>query len=73
MATVFDVVTVTCFVGLVIAFYQFSDREVRTLAYFMPPAIVFALANQLGNAGHIYFGSALVVAGIAFAVLILRR
>jgi hypothetical protein len=31
------------------------------------------VANQLGNAGHIYFGAALVVAGIAFAVLILRR
>ena len=73
MATIFDVVTGTCFVGLVIAFYQFSDREVRTLAYFMLPAIVFAVANQLGNAGHIYFGSVLVVAGIAFAVLILRR
>jgi hypothetical protein len=73
MATIFDVITVTCFIGLVIAFYQFSDREVRMLAYFMLPAIMFAVANQLGNTGHIYVGSALVVAGIAFAVFMLGR
>jgi len=73
MATFFDVVTVTSFVGLVIAFFQFSDREIKTLAYFSVAGVVFAVANQVGNAGHFYFGAALIVAGIAFAALVLRR
>lgn len=73
MTTVFDVVTVTCFVGLVIAFFQFSDRELRTLLYFSLSGIVFAVANQVGNAGSIYLATGLILAGIAFAALILRR
>ncbi|WP_458440263.1 XrtV sorting system accessory protein, partial [Pseudomonas aeruginosa] len=58
MATVFDVVTVTCFVGLVIAFIQFSDRELKTLLFFSISGVVFAVANQLGNAGYNYFALA---------------
>lgn len=73
MATVFDVVTVTSFVGLVIAFFQFSDREVRTLVYFMLSGIVFAVANQVGNAGHFGLGAGLVLAGIVFSGLVIRR
>jgi hypothetical protein len=73
MATVFDVVTVTCFVGLVIAFFQFSDRELKTLLFFSISGVVFAVANQLGNAGYTYFALALIVAAIGFAALVLRR
>lgn len=73
MATVFDVVTVTSFVGLVIAFFQFSDREVRTLVYFMLSGIVFGVANQVGNAGHFVLGAGLVLAGIVFSGLVIRR
>lgn len=73
MATVFDVVTVTSFVGLVIAFFQFSDREIRTLVYLMLAGIVFAVANQVGNAGHLILASVLVVAGIVFAALVIKR
>lgn len=73
MATIFDVLTVTCFAGLVLAFFQFSDREARTLVYLILPGVVFAVANQLGNAGHLYLAAMLIVAGIAFAVLVLRR
>ena len=51
MATFFDVVTVTCFVGLVIAFFQFTERETRTLMHFILAGMVFAVANQVGNAG----------------------
>ena len=32
MTTFFDVLTVTCFVALVIAFFQFTERDNRTLA-----------------------------------------
>lgn len=73
MATLFDVVTVTSFVGLVIAFFQFSDREIRTLLYFMVSVIVLAVANQVGNAGHYVFAGILVLAGIGFAALVIRR
>lgn len=73
MATVFDVVTVTSFVGLVVAFFQFSDREIRTLIYLMLAAIVFAVANQVGNGGNFILAAGLIVAGIVFAVLVIKR
>ncbi|MCP3442059.1 XrtV sorting system accessory protein [Bradyrhizobium sp. CCGUVB14] len=73
MATVFDVVTVTSFVGLVIAFFQFSDREIRTLMYLTLAGIVFAVANQVGNAGYYILASILVLAGIGFAALVIKR
>jgi hypothetical protein len=73
MATLFDVITVTSFIGLVIAFFQFSDRELRTLVYFMLAGIVFAVANQAGNAGYLVLATVLILAGILFAVLVIKR
>ena len=73
MSTLFDVVTVTCFVGLVIAFFQFTSRDTRILMHFMLSGIVFALANQVGNHGSALLAAILVVAGIAYAVLIATR
>lgn len=73
MATLFDIVTVTCFVGLVIAFFQFTDRERGTLLHFVLAGIVFAVANQVGNGGFIVFATILVLAGIGYSVLAARR
>ena len=73
MTTVFDVVTVTCFVGLVIAFFQFTRRDTRILMHFMLSGIVFAIANQVGNHGSVLLASVLVVVGIAYAVLMTTR
>lgn len=73
MVTFFDVVTVTCFVGLVIAFLQFSDRETRTLLHFLVAALAFAVANQIGNAGSTIFAFILIVAGVIYPTLILLR
>jgi hypothetical protein len=73
MNTVFDVVTVTCFIGLVIAFFQFTSRDTRILLHFMLSGIVFAVANQVGNHGSVLLASILVVVGIAYAVLIATR
>jgi hypothetical protein len=73
MSTVFDVVTVTCFVGLVIAFFQFTDRETKTLVHFILAGVVFAVANQVGNAGSTILAAILIVAGIGYAGLIARR
>ena len=73
MTTLFDVVTVTCFVGLVIAFFQFTDRETRTLVHFILAGVVFAVANQVGNAGSAVLAGLLMVAGVAYAVMVVKR
>ena len=73
MTTFFDVVTVTCFVGLVIAFFQFTDRETRTLVHFILAGVVFAVANQVGNAGSAVLAGLLMVAGVAYAAMVVKR
>ncbi len=73
MNTLFDVLTVTCFAGLVIAFFQFTGRETRTLVHLILAGVVFAVANQVGNAGSNILGFVLVVAGVIYATLIVRR
>jgi hypothetical protein len=73
MSTFFDVVTVTCFVGLVIAFFQFTDRETRTLVQFVLAGIVFAVANQVGNAGSPILAGILILAGAGYAAVTARR
>ena len=71
--TVFDILTVTCFIGLVVAFFQFTDRERTTLLHFLLAGVVFAVANQVGNGGHYDLAGVLVVAGIAYAAVSARR
>jgi hypothetical protein len=73
MMTFFDVVTVTCFVGLVIAFFQFTDRDTRTLVHFVLAGVVFAVANQVGNKGSMILALVLIFAGATYAVLVARR
>lgn len=73
MSTAFDVITVTCFVGLVISFFQFTDRETKTLVHFILAGVVFAVANQVGNNGSIILAVVLIFAGGAYAVLVARR
>lgn len=73
MATFFDVVTVTCFAALVIAFFQFTDRETRTLLHFIVAGVVFAVANQVGNAGSTVLALILIAAAIAYGALVARR
>lgn len=73
MSTFFDVITVTCFAGLVLAFFQFTDRETRTLVHLLLAGIVFAVANQVGNAGAVILASILILAGAAYAFLVVRN
>lgn len=73
MTTFFDVITVTCFLGLVIAFFRFTDKETRTLVHFMLAGIVFAVANQVGNNGSVILAVVLIFAGVGYAVLVARR
>lgn len=73
MTTIFDLVTVTCFVGLGIAFFQFTNRDQRTLLHFVLSGIVLAVANQVGNHGSSLFAIILIVAGITYAVIMTTR
>jgi hypothetical protein len=72
MSTVFDFVTVACFLGLTFVFFQWTKREPRTLIQFMICGVAFAIANQLGNANYTLLGAALTVAAIGYAFLIVR-
>ena len=73
MVTFFDVLTVTCFIGLVIAFFRFTNQDTRTLLQFLLSGIAFAIANQVGNAGSAILAGVLVVAGAGYAFIIIRQ
>jgi hypothetical protein len=68
--TFFDILTVVCFIGLVIGYFQFTARDYRTLIQFLLSGAVFAVANQLGNAGSVLLATVLVVAAAGYAVLV---
>jgi hypothetical protein len=70
--TVFDVLTVACFVALVVSFFRFTARDRGTLMKLMVSGIVFAVANQVGNAGSVLLASSLIIAGAGYAVLVMR-
>lgn len=72
MSTFFDVITVTCFAGLVLAFFRFTDRETRTLLHFLLAGIVFAVANQVGNGGATILALILILAGAGYAFVVAR-
>jgi len=69
MITFFDVLTVACFVGLVVGFFRFTNQDARTLLQFLLSGIVFAVANQVGNAGSLFLAGVLLAAGICYAFL----
>ena len=73
MTTFFDVVTVTCFVGMAIGFFQFTNRDPQTLIHLVLAGIVFAVANQIGNSGSTILALIMIVAGAGYAVLVVRR
>jgi uncharacterized membrane protein (UPF0136 family) len=73
MATFFDVISVASFIGLVLAYYWFTKRDARTLLHFVISGTVFAVANQVGNAGQTWFAFLLIMAGIAYAIMVVWR
>jgi hypothetical protein len=73
MVTVFDIVTVACFAGLAVAFFRFTDQDSRTLMHFVLAAIVLAVANQVGNGGSTLLASVLVIAGLGYTYINIRR
>ena len=73
METAFDFLTVACFAGLVIAYFQFTSRDTRTLVHLMISAAAFAIANQVGNAGLPWFAAILTLAGAGYAALVVKN
>jgi hypothetical protein len=72
MTTPFDYLTIACFCGLVATFFLWTDRHTRSLMHLIISGIAFAIANQVGNAGLTLFAFVLIVAGIGYALLVVR-
>jgi hypothetical protein len=78
MHTVYDFVTIICFICMVITYFMFTDGGMRTLAHFLLSGAAFAIANQVGNhAGNDVPMNALaiilIVAGIAYTYINVRH
>jgi hypothetical protein len=73
MVTFFDIVSVASFIGLVLAFFFWTERDNRTLLHFVISGTVLAVANQVGNAGQTAFAFILIIAGLAYAVVVAWR
>jgi hypothetical protein len=78
MQTVYDFVSVICFICIVLTYFMFTEGGMKVLAHFMLPAAAFAIANQVGN----HAGSdvpmnilavVLIVAGIGYTFIIVRH
>ena len=78
MNTVYDFVTVICFLFAVLTYFMFTEGGMKILAHFMLPAAAFAIANQVGN----HAGSnvpmnvlavILIAAGIGYIYIIVRH
>jgi predicted branched-subunit amino acid permease len=73
METAFDFLTIACFAGLVIAYFQLTKRDTRTLMHLMISAAAFAIANRVGNAGLPMFALILIFAGAGYAALVVKK
>lgn len=54
METAYDWITIAIFAGLIVLFLQRSTAEVQVdrVIDYLPPALLCALANYLGNNGY---------------------
>jgi len=73
MTSIFDFVTVACFLAVVGAFVFLTERDKKSLGRLMVAAIPFAAANQLGNRGRVFSRSLLIGAGLGYAALVVAR
>jgi di/tricarboxylate transporter len=72
MTTLFDYLTVACFFCLVITFFMWTARDIRTLLHMLPSGVAFAVADHLGNSGLTLFALVLVAAGAGYALLVVQ-
>jgi hypothetical protein len=72
MTTAFDFLTVACFAGLVVAYFQFTKRDIRTLLQLTVSGVAFAIGNQMGNAGLTIFALVVILAGVGYGALVVK-
>ncbi len=78
MNSVYDFVTVICFLLAVLTYFMFTEGGMRILAHFMLPAVAFAIANQVGNhagnnAAMNVLAVILIAAGIGYIYIIVKH
>jgi hypothetical protein len=73
MVTLFDILSVAGFVALVVWFFVWTKRDHQTLLHFMISAVVFAVANQVGNAGQSILAFVLIIAGFGYSAVMTWR
>lgn len=74
METAFDWISIIAFAGLITLFLQRSSAEnpPDTIWQYLPPSICCAVANYLGNEGYSLAAIAILIAGAAFVVVVLK-
>ena len=72
MTTPFDLLTIACFIGLMMAFFRLTEGDLRTLLHMLPSGFAFAVANQVGNAGATLLALVLMGAGCGYVALVIR-
>jgi hypothetical protein len=74
MQTVYDWITLAIFAGLVVLFLQRSSQEEPTdsLWSYLGAGVGCAVANYFGNEGNHFVAIAIIVATVAFIVVVLK-
>lgn len=75
METIYDWITVAIFGGLIVLFLHRSVGDAPpkdNILQYMPPAIGCALANYVGNEGQGALSALIVVAVLAYILLVLK-
>ena len=75
MSTIYDLVTIVLFAGLAILFLQRSvgrPSEKDRIYHNAPPAIGCAAANWLGNQHQDLAAITVIVASIAYSIVVLK-
>ncbi len=72
MKTIYDVVTVLCFIAMAIGYFGWGRGDQRLLMHLMLPGLAFAIANQLGNRGYDLLAIVVILAGVGYAALMFK-
>jgi len=73
LSTIFDFLTVGAFLAMVVSYFLLVNGDQKLLPKLLICAIAFAVANQLGNRGYVFFAVLLLVAGVAYSFHLFRR
>jgi len=75
MQTIYDLVTIVIFAGLVVLYLQRSmepETSKDKMYYYLPPSLGCATANYLGNHHYDAIAIALIVAVLVYSYFVLK-